>query len=54
MIGAKFANLPRNGFGEDRGGFGWGEVKARLGGGKYSGDVGGWSSRKSFAARKRS
>ena len=40
MIGAKFANLPRHGFGEDRGGFGWGEVKARLGGGKCGGELG--------------
>ena len=40
MIGAKFANLPRNGFGEDRGGFGLGEVEARLGGGKCRGELG--------------
>ena len=40
MIGAKFANLGRNGFGEDRGGFGLGEVKARLGGGKCRGELG--------------
>ena len=40
MIGAKFANLGRGGFGEDRGGFGWGEVKARLGGGKCRGELG--------------
>ena len=40
MIGAKFANLGRNGFGEDCGGFGWGEVKAGLGGGKCRGELG--------------
>ena len=40
MIDAKFANLQRGGFGEDRGGFGLGEVEARLGGGKCRGKLG--------------
>ena len=40
MIGAKFANLQRSRFGEDRGGFGWGEVEAGLGGGKCRGELG--------------
>ena len=40
MIGAQFANLWRGRFGEDRGGFGLGEVEAGLGGGKCRGELG--------------